>query len=158
VRAALAALALAAACASAPRSGEDLLESVRTYHEGVRWQRFPVAAGRVPPAQRDDFLQERDQLSEDLRITDYEVLRVRSTSEGRAEVEVKWTWFLDSDGRVKETRAVEHWERHGKVWLLVDERRARGETMPGLAEPPDDAGVPGGADAGASDGALAPVP
>ena len=80
-----------AACASAPRSGEDLFESVRTYHEGVRWERFPAAASRVPPAERDEFVEERDRLAEDLRISDYEVVRVAAKTDRRAQVQVKYT-------------------------------------------------------------------
>jgi hypothetical protein len=140
-------LVLAAiACAHPPRRGEALVEAVRTYHEGIRWQRFPVAATRVPSAQRDDFVEERDKLAEDLQINDYEVVRVTQRDDKRAEVQVKYTWYLDSEGTVRKTHAVEGWERHGKIGLLVDERRLRGDVMPGLAER-----VPGtdGRDAGA---------
>jgi hypothetical protein len=30
---------------------------------------------------------------------------------------------------------IQTWEKHGKGWLLVDERRLRGHEMPGLPEP-----------------------
>jgi hypothetical protein len=36
---------------------------------------------------------------------------------------------------VHETHALQTWERHGKVWWMVDEARLRGAEMPGLAEP-----------------------
>jgi hypothetical protein len=138
---AMVATALAVGCAHAPRKGEDLAESVRTYHEGVRWQRFPAAASRIPTAQRDEFVEERDRLADDLQISDYEVVRVSARDEKRAEVQVKYTWYLDSEGVVRKTHAVEEWERHGKVWLMVDEHRLRGDPMPGLAD--DDASPPG---------------
>jgi hypothetical protein len=130
------AIALCTGCAHAPRKGEDLTESVRTYHEGVRWQRFAAAASRIPGAERDEFVEERDRLADDLQISDYEVVRVSA----RAEIQVKYTWYLDSEGIVRKTHAVEEWERHGKVWLMVDERRLRGDPMPGLAD--DDAAAP----------------
>jgi hypothetical protein len=145
MRAWLLAVALLVGCATAPNRGENLLESVRTYHEGVRWERFPAAASRVPPAERDDFIEERDRLAEDLKISDYEVVRV-TAGENDAKVQVKYTWYLDSEGSVRHTHAIEGWERRGKVWVIVEERHLRGDEMPGLPGP-----EPEGADAGPSE-------
>jgi hypothetical protein len=154
-------------CSHAARRGEDLFESLRTYHEGVRWERFPAAAARVPAPERSDFVEERDRLAEDLRISDYEIVRVASHDERRAKVQVKYTWYLDSEGIVRHTHAMEGWERHGKVWLLVEERLLRGDAMPGLpghegdeaaagapeaAEPADPSTPPSGDDAQAAPG------
>jgi hypothetical protein len=134
-----------AACGAAPRSGETLIDSVRTYHEGIRWSRIPAAASRVPADERDDFISEWNRLADDLRITDYEVIQV---AQGRraSKVEVKYTWYLDSRGIVHETHAAEDWERHGKVWIRVAEHRVRGEQMPGLAEPSADFAAEGDPD------------
>jgi hypothetical protein len=126
-----------AACGAASRGGETLLDSVRTYHEGVRWSRIPVAASRIPPAERADFISEWDELADDLRITDYEVVAV-AEADRTAKVEIKYTWYLDSRQVVHETRAAEKWERAGKVWLKVSDSRSRGEPMPGLSEPDED--------------------
>ena len=132
----LAAIAIVAfaGCAAAPKKGEDLMESVMTYNEGVRWDRLTAAASRVPPAEREDFVDERDELSEDLEITDWEVKRVTDRSDHQAYVHVKYTWYKSDEGIVHETHAKQSWERKGKAWLIVDERRTRGEEMPGLAE------------------------
>jgi hypothetical protein len=46
-------------------------------------------------------------------------------------------------GIVHETHARQSWERKGKAWLIVDERRTRGEEMPGLAEDEEDEGADG---------------
>jgi hypothetical protein len=132
-----------AACGSAQRRGEDLFESIRTYHEGVRWERFPAAASRVPAPQRAAFVEERDRLAEDLRITDYDVVRV-TPGERTAQVQVKYTWYKDSEGLVRRTHALERWQRSGKVWVLVDEHRMRGDDMPGLSEPEDGDEADGG--------------
>ena len=126
------AVLLAAGCGAAPRSGETLLDSVRTYHEGIRWQRIPVAASRVPPDERADFIAEWSQLEDDLRITDYEIVLV-AEGERVSKVQVKYTWYLDSRQVVHQTHAAEEWERRGKVWIRVAEQRLKGEAMPGLA-------------------------
>jgi hypothetical protein len=107
------------------------MDAVRTYNDGMRWSRFAAAASAVPARQRDAFLDEREELAEDLRITDYEVVRVKDTGDA-ANVHIKLTWYMDSEGTVRETWAAQSWERHGKAWRIVDERRVRGYEMPGL--------------------------
>jgi hypothetical protein len=145
--AAIATAALAASllgCSAAPRRGETLMESVRTYHEGIRWQRYTAAAGRLPPAERSAFLDEWDERSVDLKITDYEIVDMAAQGSS-ARVQVKFSWYGDREGTLHDTHARQTWNRRGKVWLLTDEVRLRGEPMPGLAEP-----SPGEPDAGAA--------
>jgi hypothetical protein len=128
-------VSLFAACRS-PKAGETLAESVRAYNEGVRWERYANAAIHVPPAERSEFVDELDQRSKDLRITDYEIIRVDQKSDKMAQVQVKMSWYLDSEGTLKETSAVQTWERHGKEWWVIEEKRLRGKEMPGLREDP----------------------
>jgi hypothetical protein len=118
-------------CASIPKA-EPLMDAVRTYNDGVRWERFTAAAAVVPPRERDAFLDEREELAEDLRITDYEVVRVSDKGGEAADVQVKLTWYKDSVGTVRETWARQRWERQGKSWRITGERQVRGDDMPGL--------------------------
>lgn len=131
----LCALLVIAACHSA-KSGESLADSIRAYNEGVRWARYDSAAVHVPPKERSAFVDEQDQRAKDLRITDYEIVRVDQKSDKLAQVQVKMSWYLDSEGTLRETSAVQLWERHGKTWWVVEEKRLRGREMPGLREPP----------------------
>jgi hypothetical protein len=131
-------LVAGAGCAHAPR-GQPLMEAVRAYNDGVRWERFAVAASAVPARERDAFLDEREILAEDLNITDYEVVRVSDRGVDAAEVQVKVTWYRDSEGTVHETWARQAWERRGKAWRIVGERRVRGHEMPGLPAGENDA-------------------
>jgi hypothetical protein len=137
-----AAVIFAAACAAAlPACGStlkrrsDFLEDLRAYNNGVRWQNPAEAAQHIPKQERDEFLAERAEL-DDLRVGDYEVVRIR-WEEGResAEVQVKYTWHLDSRGLVHTTTTRQRWKLYGKTWMMVEERRVRGEPMPGVAEP-----------------------
>jgi hypothetical protein len=125
-------LAGLAGCGGAQQR-QALLETVESYNEGVRWQRFTAAAIAVPPAEREQFLDEREALADDLRITEFEVVRVAERG-SRADIQVKLTWFLESRGAVHATWARQRWERQGSAWRVVDERRVRGEAMPGLPE------------------------
>ena len=36
------------------------------------------------------------------------------------------SWYLDSEGTLRETQAMQTWERHGKTWWMVDEARRAG--------------------------------
>jgi hypothetical protein len=129
------ALSALTACGGMQAHTDDLMEAVRGYNEGVRWQRYPMAASHVPVKERDQFIEDREDLEKELHISDYEVVRVGAARGNSATIEVKYTWFKDSEGVVRETRALQSWERHGKLWVIVDERRVKGPEMPGLREP-----------------------
>lgn len=132
MRSLLIALTLAA-CMPPSTQGAALYDAARTYTEGVRWERFEAAAVVIPPAERAAFLDERDLLAKDLRITDSEITQV--AQHGRtAEVSVKHAWYKDSEGTLHETVVKQAWERQGKAWRLVDEYRSRGDEMPGVRE------------------------
>jgi len=128
-------MVLVAGCgAPQVRSENDLAESVRQFNDGVRWERFGVAATSIPPPERSRFVDEMDQRAEDVKITDYDVVRVEPRGEREAHVQVKLSWYKPSENTVHETHAMQTWERHGKSWLMVDEIRVRGAEMPGLPE------------------------
>jgi hypothetical protein len=128
-------LALVMTACGARQSPEPLTDAVRSYNDGVRWERFAVAAVHVPPSERATFVDEADERAKDLKITDYEVVKVEPKGEREAHVQVKLEWYKDSEGTVHETHAMQTWEKHGKVWFVVDEARVRGTEMPGLPEP-----------------------
>jgi len=123
-----------AGCASM-KSGETLVESLRAYNDGVRWERFAVAAVHVPPKERSAFVDEADERAKDIKITDYEVLNVDPKDDRVASVQIKLSWYRASEGLVRETQALQTWEKHGKTWWMVDEERIKGHEMPGLQEP-----------------------
>lgn len=127
-------IAVLGACGGAQRDSDNLAESIRTFNEGVRWQRYANAAIYVPATERGKFVDDMDQRGDDLKVTDYEIVRVDNRGPREARVHVKMSWYKDSEGTLRETHAVQTWERHGKAWLMVDESRLRGAEMPGLQE------------------------
>ncbi|RMH39998.1 MAG: hypothetical protein D6689_15105 [Deltaproteobacteria bacterium] len=159
LRGAVAAAAVAVALAACGASGaqrDPLIYHLRNYNEGVRWGQFDKAALNVPVLEREDFLDEREQLAEDLRIDDVEIKRIRYRNQRTwARVDVEFTWHLDSRGIVHKTVTRQVWRREGNQWLIADEHRVRGEPMPGVAEPPDDAGDAAAAAAGSPGDASA---
>jgi hypothetical protein len=115
----------------------DLSETVRQFNDGVRWERFASAASALPPRERSQFVDDMDQRADELKITDYEVVRLDPHGDRSARVQVKLTWYKVSEGTVHETHAVQTWERHGRAWWMVDATRLRGAEMPGLREAPE---------------------
>jgi hypothetical protein len=127
-------LACLVACGATQRP-EPLGDAVRAYNDGVRWERFAVAAVHIPPTERGEFVDESDQRAKDLKITDYDIVKIEPHGAREAKVQVKLSWYKDSEGTLHETHAIQTWERQGKAWLMVDEARLRGPEMPGLPEP-----------------------
>jgi hypothetical protein len=123
------------ACGAAQRPTEPLGDAVREYNDGVRWERFSAAASHLPVKERATFVDEADERAKDLKITDYDIVKIEPKSEREAKVQVKLSWYKESEGTVHETHANQTWEKHGKAWLMVDESRLRGTEMPGLPEP-----------------------
>lgn len=125
------------ACGGAQRDSDTLQESILNYNEGVRWERFETAASSLPPRERGSFVDEMDQRAKDLKISEYDIVRVEKTGKKAAKVQIKVAWYKDSEGTLKETHALQTWERHGKAWWMVEETRLRGDEMPGLTERPE---------------------
>lgn len=130
------AMILATGCSAAQKDTETLTESIRVYNEGVRWQRYAVAATAIPPKERAKFVDEMDERASDLKITDYEIVKVDGATAKVAKVQVKVSWYSDREGKLRETHALQSWERHGKHWWMVDAVRVRGDEMPGLTDRP----------------------
>ena len=145
-------LAAAPGCGAAPKE-DTLTESIRSYNDGVRWERYTIAAAKILPKQRGEFVDEKDQLADDLHITDYDIVRVEAKGDREARVQIKVTWYRDSEGVVRDTTAVQTWERHGKAWFMVDETRQRGAEMPGLVNRDEPAPDPAAGPVSATDAA-----
>jgi hypothetical protein len=128
-----------AACGGGQKPADDLIFDVRGYQEGLRWRRYEDSAARLKPSVRESFLDQREELDDELRVDDYEIIRVKLAAKGgkggkreKATVLVKVTWHLDSVGIVNDTTVEQSWERHKAGWILVGEKRRRGDEMPGL--------------------------
>jgi hypothetical protein len=122
------------ACGGAAKRSHDLKYDVRLYNEGVRWANLPQAAVRILPSAREDFLNEREELEEELRIDDFEIMRLKTEGDSQetATVQIKWTWHMDREGIVHTTTSRQAWRRYGSRWIMLKEARLRGHEMPGI--------------------------
>ena len=128
--------ALLAGCGGGSSQRADLIADLRGYGDGLRWNDFNASALRVPPAKREAFMDDHEQLEDDLRVADWELRRLQyDSTRNHAEVHIEWTWLLDSRGIVHKTVSRQMWSRYGKQWIMVGEVRLRGDRMPGMAEP-----------------------
>lgn len=124
------------ACGSlTPQPVDPLDDAIRQYNDGVRWGRYETAATRIAPKERAQFVNDADERSKDLRITQYDIVQVERRGARAANVHVKIEWYKDNEGTLRETHAKQTWEKHGGTWLMVQEARLRGHEMPGLPEP-----------------------
>lgn len=127
---------LVAGCgAPAASHSEGLSETITAYNDSVRWERFETAAAAIPPRERTQFVDDMDERAHEVKITEYDIVRVDPHGEREAKVQIKMSWYKNSEGTVHETYAMQTWEQRGKAWLMVEETRVRGAEMPGLAEP-----------------------
>jgi len=125
------------ACAGRAQRTTGFMSAVRAYNDGLRWDRLTSAASFIPPAEREEFLDEWEELEDELCIDDFEITRVKfGERQNRAFVHIKYTWHLDSKGIVHTTTSKQSWERRGSRWRMAEERRLRGESMPGVPDPP----------------------
>jgi hypothetical protein len=131
------------AAAAQQRDSDTLDQSIHIYNENVRWERFAKAAVLLPPRQRADAIEQWDERAHDLKISDWELIKLAPHGAGEVRAHVKLSWYKPSEEIVRTTDAVQTWHKLGHNWLLIDETRLRGDEMPGLAEPhPTHAAVP----------------
>ena len=106
-----------------------LEQTVRGFSESLRWERFDAAAEFLKPGTiKENFVENREDMSDELRITHVEVLKLKYGPKGyRAIVTMRYTWHYDREGVVKKTVVRQRWIKTKKLWLLKDERYERGD-------------------------------
>ena len=128
--------ALIAGCgAAAQPASEGLSETITAFNDSVRWERFETASDAIPLKERTQFIDDMDERAHEVKITEYDIVRVEPHGQHEAKVQIKMSWYKSSEGTVHETYAKQTWEQRGKSWMMVEETRVRGAEMPGLAEP-----------------------
>jgi hypothetical protein len=115
-----------------PNEKEALRDQVREWHDDVRWQRFPAASMRLPPARRQRFLDQTRAMENDVGMADYEILSVQPAGDGRAQVRANIDWEAKQTALLHRTELTELWQRVGADWVLVDVKVEKGEPLPFL--------------------------
>lgn len=130
-------LAGAAASCMTPtqRREEELVTNARLWNDDFRWGRWGIVGQSMPPEDQQ-LLQERCNLVEDdLVIADYEVTSIRFLKHSQAAtVDVNLEWYRKTDPTVRRASLQQRWEQRGARWLMVKQRRVRGDRFPLVPE------------------------
>ena len=114
-----------------------LRDTVRSFHQQIRWERWNSASVYVDKDQRESWYESRRDLKSRLKVHDMQV--TRSVSAGpqatTAQLSIRVDWYRLRDMTLHTTNWVQEWEHGQDGWKLKSEKRARGETGKGLAWP-----------------------
>lgn len=150
LRRALMGVALAACITPGQQRVELLSRSAQEFNADLRWGRFETAASSLPPDEARRFLARVDLLEKDLVMADFEVTQIKlgdpTTS---ATVLVAFEWYQHSDPVIRRTVVEQKWEHQGGAWMVIEQRRLRGERFPLIPDAPEPQQTP---DAGAAGG------
>jgi hypothetical protein len=130
--------ALCSGCLSATqRREDDLIKEAREFNDDLRWARWESMVTSMPGEDKQPFMSRVDLAGKDLVMGDFEVKSIRFDGGSQAAtVSVDLEWYKKSDPTVRSTSLEQRWEtRGGGRWLMVKQRRARGDRFPLVTEP-----------------------
>lgn len=117
----VAALALVG-CSNPQQPRENLGYSVQTYHQHMRWRRYPMASKFLVPEDRNAFLGRYDELGDDFKVVSIDVRHVEVEPDGiSARSEVVVEWLKEPDMKVHKEKWSQTWVLVDKIWLLQEE-------------------------------------
>ena len=131
-------VALNAACAMTPaqRREENLVREARTFNDDLRWQRYEQLSESLPPEEARLLQSRAEAMGDDLAMADYDVTSITfAPGSEAANVVVKFSWYSKRATTLHETTVDQRWEYQSGRWVLVKQRRARGERFPLIPEP-----------------------
>jgi hypothetical protein len=137
---------LAAACAMTPtqRREETLVREARMFNDDLRWGRYEQLGQSLSREEAALMMARANAVGDDLVMADYEVTAVTFASGSEAAtVAVKFEWYSRRVNIVHSTAVEQRWELQGGRWLMVKQRRVRGDRLALVPEPvaPPDAGA-----------------
>ena len=92
---------LVAGCGAATHEAESIDDVVRSFNESMRWERFDRAAVRLPPKQRAQAVDDWDERSKDVKITDWELVKIDAKGKHEARAQIKVSWYKESEQIVR---------------------------------------------------------
>ena len=148
-RLALVGLLLATAClTTTQRREEDLLLNARMWNDDFRWGRWEIVGQSMPAEENALFQERRSLVDEDLVIADYEVTAIHFLEQSHAATaDVKIEWYRKSDPTVRHASLQQRWEHRAGRWMMIKQRRVRGDRFPLVPEPAEEKPVPSPAEA-----------
>jgi hypothetical protein len=114
---------------------DDLIRDARTFNDDFRWGRWDVLGQSMPDDENALFQERKNLVDADLVIVDYEVTSVHFGEQAEtATVEVHMEWYKKSDPSVRQVTLQQRWELRGGRWMMMRQRRLRGDRFPLVPE------------------------
>jgi hypothetical protein len=125
------------------RREDDLVRDARTWNDDFRWARWDIVGQSIAPEENALFQERKNLVGTDLVIADYEVTSIRFLAGSQAAtVEVSLEWYRKNDPTVRQATLQQRWERRAGRWLMVRQRRVRGDRFPLVPEPAGEKSAP----------------
>jgi hypothetical protein len=134
---ALSAATLGASCMLPSQRREDsLLRTAREFNDGLRWGHDENVTPCLSPADAQGLQSRRADLGDDLVMADEEVtaIKILPGSE-KATVTADFSWFSQRQAVVKKVTLEQRWQWLYGRWMLVSQKRVRGDRFPLVPEP-----------------------
>lgn len=125
------------------RREDDLMQDARMWNDDFRWGRWDVVGQSMPTEENALFQARRNLVDEDLVMADYEVTAVHFLQQSQAAtVDVKVDWYTKRDQIVRHSSLQQRWERRSGRWMMIKQRRVRGDHFPLVPEPVEEKAAP----------------
>jgi hypothetical protein len=147
VVAVVAAICLPACFTPTQRREEDLLRVARMWNDEFRWGRWDSLGQSMPSAENELFQERRRLVDADLVMADYEVTAVKFLQSSQAAtVDVRLEWYTKREPSLRQATLQQRWEYRGNRWMMIKQRRVRGDRFPLVPEPAAAPDVPASAE------------
>ena len=121
------------------RREDDLMREARTWNDDFRWERWDIVGQSMTPEENALFQARKNLVDADLVIADYEVTSVRFLQNSQAAiVDVTLQWYKKSDPTLRQAAMQQRWELRGGRWMMIKQRRVRGDRFPLVPEPSEE--------------------
>lgn len=131
--------AVTTGCMTGDGMQEKLRDATRLYNGSIRWGDADRAAQWLPAESQKAYLERFASVEERLVIVDYEMTRLDlDRTNGVAASRARISWHTERELIVRTTHVDQLWQFHEGQFVLVDERRAGGDTLALFAEPKED--------------------
>jgi len=125
------------------RREDDLIHDARMWNDDFRWARWEIVGHSLPPEENALFQERKNLIGNDLVIADYEVTAVNFVQGSHAAtVEVTLEWYRKTDPTVRQAVLRQRWEQRTGRWMMIKQRRVRGDRFPLVPEPAEEKSAP----------------
>jgi hypothetical protein len=125
------------------RREDDLVRDARMFNDDFRWGRWDILGQSMTPEENALFQARKNLVDADLVIVDYELTAVRFMQGSEAAtVDVKLEWYNKNDPSVRQATLQQRWELRSGRWMMIKQRRSRGDRFPLVPEPATEKAVP----------------